>query len=211
MRRQLTVREWLLLALLGVILMISGYITLFYMPMTSERDRCISEAENCRLQTEALQIRLEDKHRMEQELKEIFDADPDPRSIAPYDNLKPVMHELNGTLSTARDYSLNFGTVDASQPVVRRQISMNFNVDSYAAAKEILQKLHDSEYRCMLDNVSLNLGYRSEDDNGPVFWWQEWDGDGAGDGGVSVSGTIVYFEYQKTNQTVIVPDQIEEE
>ena len=194
MRRQLTVREWLLLALLGVILLVSGYISLFYMPMTSERDRCIAEAEDCRMQTEALQVRVEDKQRMERELKEIFAADPDPRSIAPYDNLKPVMHELNGTLATTREYSLNFGTVDASQPIVRRQISMNFAVGSYAAAKEVLQKLHGSDYRCMLDNVTINLGQRSGGEAEIDDWWNRG---GEGDeGSVSVGGTIVYFEYQ---------------
>lgn len=192
MRRQLTVREWLLLALLGVVLLISGYMTLFYIPMTSERDRCISEAETCRLETEVLQVRLADKRRMERELEEIFAVNPDPVSIAPYDNLKPVMHELNGTLSPTRDYSLNFGTVDASQPIVRRQISMNFTVGSYAAAKEVLQKLHDSAYRCMLENVSLSLGRRSEVE--PYYWWYLGGND---ESNVSVSGTIVYFEYQK--------------
>lgn len=195
MRRQLTVREWLLLALLGVILLVSGYISLFYIPMTSERDRCIAEAEDCRMQTEALQVRVEDKQRMERELEEIFAANPDPRSIAPYDNLKPVMNELNGMLATTREYSLNFGTVDASQPVVRRQISMNFTVGSYAAAKEVLQKLHDSAYRCMLDNVIINLVQRSGGEAGLDAWWY-WGGEGD-DGGVSVGGTIVYFEYQK--------------
>ena len=199
MRRQLTVREWLLLALLGVILLVSGYISLFYMPMTSERDRCIAEAENCRMQTEALQVRVEDKKRMERELEEIFAADSDPRSIAPYDNLKPVMHELNGTLATTREYSLNFGTVDASQPIVRRQISMNFTVDSYAAAKDVLQKLHDSDYRCMLDNVTINFGQRSGDEAWIDAWW--YRGGEGDEGGVSVNGTIVYFEYQKTART----------
>ena len=46
MRRQLTTREWMLLALLGVILLISGYMLLFYMPQTAERDRCLGETES---------------------------------------------------------------------------------------------------------------------------------------------------------------------
>lgn len=198
MRRQLTVREWLLLALLGVILLVSGYFSLFYLPMTSERDRCISEAETCRVQTEAMQVRLEDKRRMERELEAIFAANPDPVSIAPFDNLKPVMHELNGTLSLTRDYSLNFGTVDASQPIVRRQISINFSVGSYATAMKVLQDLHDSAYRCMLDSISISFDRSSLNGNGTDYWWN-WgvNGDYNDDDNVSVSGTIVYFEYQK--------------
>ena len=71
MRRQLTSREWVLLALLGVILLVSGYMLLFYMPQTIERDRCLSEAELCRTQTEAAQLRLEEKRQMERELEEL--------------------------------------------------------------------------------------------------------------------------------------------
>lgn len=192
MRRQLTVREWLLIAVLGIILLVAGYISLFYIPMTSERDRCISEAESCRLEMEALQTRVDDKHRMERELDEIFAANPNPLSIAPYDNLQPVMHELNGTLSTAREYSLNFGTVDATQTVVRRQIAMNFTTDSYASAKEVLRKLHDSAYRCMLDNINISIG-RGDGTVDLISLSYGMDVES----GVNVSGTIVFFEYQE--------------
>lgn len=177
MRRQLTAREWMLLALLGIILVVSGYIVLFYMPMTSERDRCISETESVQTQTEAAQLRLAEKRRMERELEELFAADTPPLSIADYDNLKPVMFELNAVLARAEDYSLSFSTVDTSQTIVRRSISMSFTTESYDAAKAILRQLHDSAYRCMLDSVNVGMG-RGEDS-------------------VSVSGTIVYFEYQR--------------
>jgi len=180
MRRQLTAREWMLLALLGVILVVSGYMTLFYIPMTTERDRCLSETESCRVEIEAAQARLEEKHQMEQELEELFSGDVPPLSIADYDNLKPIMFELNTILAAARDYTLSFSTVDAAQTIVRRSIALTFTAASYDDAKNVLQQLHDSVFRCMLDSVSLNLG-------------QE-------DGEVSVSGTIVYFEYQEEIQ-----------
>jgi len=167
----------MLLGLLGVILAASGYMMLFYMPMTSERDRCLGEAESCRTEIEAARLRLEEKRRMERELEELFSKDVPPLSIADYDNLQPVMFELNSILGPTQDYSLSFSTVDASQTIVRRSISLSFSAGSYDAAKAVLQKLHDSAYRCMLDSVSLNLD----------------QGDG---GAASVNGTIVFFEYQ---------------
>ena len=90
------------------------------------------------------------------------------------------MFELNSILASTQDYSLSFSTVDASKTIVRRSISIAFTTDSYASAKAVLQQLHDSAYRCMLDSVSLNLG----DAQGPV----------------TVSGTIVFFEYQASPQ-----------
>lgn len=177
MRRQLTPREWILLGVLGIILLISGYMLLYYMPMTSERDRCISETESVQTQTEAARLRLEDKRRMERELEELFAQEVPPLSLAPYDNLQPVMFELNTILAGTQDYSLSFASLDDSQPIVRRSIAMTFTTGSYQSAKAVLQQLHDSTYRCMLDNLSLSLGQGEA-------------------GTVSVSGTIVYFEYQ---------------
>lgn len=177
MRRQLTAREWMLLGVLGVLLLVSGYMLLFYMPQTAERDRCIGEAETCRTEIEAAQILLEDKRRMERELEELFAAETPPLSIADYDNLQPVMFELNSILAGTENYTLTFGTVDDSQSIVRRSISMTFTTGSYESAKEVLRQLHDSAYRCMLDGVNISLG--------------------RGEGGsVSVSGSIVFFEYQ---------------
>lgn len=124
----------MLLGVLGVVLLVSGYILLYYNPMTAERDRCISETESVQMQTEAAQIRLEDKRRMERELEKLFAADPPPLSIPDYDNLKPVMMELNTILTSTENYSLTFGTVDTSQTIVRRSIAMNFTTGSSTTA-----------------------------------------------------------------------------
>ena len=177
MRRQLTAREWMLLALLGVILLISGYMLLFYIPQTTERDRCIAETETCQIEIEAARLRLDEKRRMERELEELFAAETPPLSIADYDNLKPVMFELNSILASTQDYSLSFSTVDASQAIVRRSISMSFTTGTYESAKAVLQQLHDSAFRCMLDSVNVSVGQGEQD-------------------AVSVSGNIVFFEYQ---------------
>lgn len=187
MKRQLTPREWMLLGVLGILVIVSGYIGLFYMPMTSERDRCISEAEDCRLETEAAEIRLAEKRRMEKELEEIFAANPDPLSIPDYDNLKPVMFELNSILAETDNYTLTFGTVDTSESIIRRGISMSFTCGSYDSAKGVLEKLHDSSYRCMLDNLNVSLGSYSRNN----FWDEDYY-----DNSVVVSGNIVFFEYQ---------------
>ncbi len=175
MRRQLTAREWMLLALLGVVLVVSAYVMLFYMPMKSERESCLAQAEECRTQTEAARLRVEEKRRMERELEELFAGDAQPLGVPDYDNLKAVMFELNSILAASQDYSLTFSTVDASQTIVRRNISISFTCAGYDAAKAILQQLHDSAFRCMLDSVSLSMDNEQGD--------------------VSVNGNIVFFEY----------------
>lgn len=177
MKRKLTAREWILLGVLAVLVVVSGYIMLFYVPVTTQRDNALAEAETCRLELEAAQLRLGEKQRMERELEEIFSQSENPLSLAPYDNLQPVMMELNAILAGTDDYSLSFGTVDAEQPIVRRSISLTYTAGSYAGAKDILQQLHDSAFRCMLDSVNISVG---QDAQSPV----------------TVNSTIVFFEYQ---------------
>lgn len=179
MKRKLTAREWVLLGVLAVISVVSGYVMLFYLPVTAARDSALAEAENCKLELEAVQLRLTEKQRMERELEEIFTQEKAPVSLAAYDNLQPVMVELHTVLNGAEDYSLSFGTVDASQSIVRREISLSFTCGSYHAAKAVLQKLHDSMYRCMLNDITVSV---------------EQTG-----GLATVNGSVVFFEYQMEN------------
>lgn len=187
MRRQLTAREWMLLGVLGVLVLVSGYILLYYTPMTAERDRCLGTAESCRVETEAAQYRLDEKNRMERELEELFSVTPAPLGISDYDNLKPVMFELNSILSGTQDYTLTFGTVDTTESIVRRSISMTFTAISYEAAKTVLQRLHDSSYRCMLDDIHISFANTQ--------WTLFGEDRGPEPGTVQVTGTIVFFEY----------------
>lgn len=176
MKRSLTAREWILLGLLGVVALVSGYVMLFYMPMTARRDAARKETELCRLQAEAAQVRLEEKRRMERELEELFAGEGEPVRLADYDNLQPVMLELNTVLSETEDYSLSFGTVDTSRTIVRRSISLSFTSGSYEAARATLRQLCGSAYRCLLDSVDLSIG-------------------GENGGSVSVNGVLLFFEY----------------
>lgn len=174
MKRRLTVRELVLLALLGIILLVSGYVMLYYMPKTQELAALEEERELCLAQIDVVEVRLNEKRRMEEELAALF-AEGEPRELAPYDNLQQVMFELNGVLSSAEEYSLSFGTVDAEQtPVIRRRISLSFTAPDYGSARQILQQLHDGAYRCMLDDLRLTLAPNN--------------------GAVTVSGSIVFFE-----------------
>lgn len=177
MKRKLTPREWMLLGVLACLVLVSAYVMLFYMPVTAQRDSAISEAETCRTELEAVRVQVEEKQRMERELDQIFARSEDPMSLAPYDNLKQVMVELNAVLAHANDYSLSFGTVDTETAIVRRSISLTYTTNTYEGAKTILQQLHDSAYRCMLESADISMG---QDTAAPV----------------TVNTTLVYFEYQ---------------
>lgn len=174
--RRLSVRERVLLAVLFILALVSGYIFLLYMPMMERLDTLneqIAQGEDLLLES---QIKVERQNRMQKELDEILAADDEPVSMAAYDNIHAVMFELNSILEQTEEYSLNFSTVDMGDPVIRRPISLRFRSADYAAAQTVLQQLHDSKYRCMLDSLDIGLEKRDE-------------------ANVIVSATIVFLEY----------------
>lgn len=182
MKKQLSSREILLIGILLVLVVVGGYLLLFYMPMTQELERLQAEKVSSEEQLTAAAARVEEKKRMEKELKAIFDANPNPLGLAPYDNQKPVMFELNSILRTTAQYSLSFGSVDAGggNGLVRRQISLSYSCTTYEDAKKVLQRLHDSSYRCLLGDLSVSL-------------------DGTG-GQTGISATLTFFEYQEAKK-----------
>lgn len=180
MKRRLTAREVYLLVMLLILAMTGGYFTLFYLPMKDELERLKQEKISCEEQIEPATLKVEDKNRMKRELEEIFAENPEPLGLSPYDNQKPVMRELNNILKSADSYNLSFSTVDSvnEDGIVRRRISMGFTSSNYDTAKEVLQKLHDSDYRCMLDDLNVSLGANNGEET------------------VSVNVTLVFFEYK---------------
>jgi hypothetical protein len=162
------------MAILIVLVAVSCYVMLFYLPMTEKRATLENQIGTIQGTIQEDQIKLARKEQMERELTQLFSSGSAPASIAPYDNIQALMVELNGILGQTREYALNFSTVDTSETIVRRYISLSYTTDTYASAKSVLQSLHDSTYRCMLDGLDLTFT----------------------DDGVEVDATLVFFEYQ---------------
>ena len=204
MRRKLNPRELMLLIILLVLALGSAYYLLFYTPTRDELDSLDASILATEDAIETDRLRVVERDRMKAELDEIFANDPDPSSMAPYDNSRNVMHELHAILAETTDYSLSFANATASDSgdVVRRNVSLNFTCPGYSAAKEILQKLHDSQYRCLLSNLSVSLRERAHTGG----WWYNFlmgtvdarpDTDSVEDelSDISVSASLTFFEY----------------
>ena len=100
--------------------------------------------------------------------------------IAPYDNKEVVFNQLNGILQQSLQYSLNFSEPSIQDNgTVRRNVVMNFSCADFASAKAIINDLTNSQWRCLVSNLSIS-------GSGDVM-----------DGGVQVNATITFFESTK--------------
>lgn len=178
-KAKLSAREMVMLVFLVILLVGVGYYMGFYTPLQEEMASISRQSSDIDTQITTSMAKLSKMDAMQAELDEILSRPADEiTEIAPYDNKEVVLNQLYGILGRTQDYSLNFTDPDVnSDGTVRRNISMSFRCDSYAAAKRVIKDLTDSQWRCLVSNLAITSesGNMLEDP-------------------VTVSATITFFE-----------------
>lgn len=178
--RKLSTRERVLLLLLAVIAIVSGYILLFYLPTTQRIESLNAQITQSQELVAQLDAKLASQQQMENKLEQLSAQDAQVPYMPTYDNIQAVMTELHTILAGCQEYSLSFQSEQGEDHVFYRRVSIPFTCSSYEQAQEILQKLHDSTLRGLLEDVQISQ--------------QE-------DGTVKASATIIFFEYQTAEPT----------
>lgn len=178
--RKLTMRERVLLVLLAVVAVISGYVLFFYTPITERTQTLEGQLQQVTETRTQLVQRVENMQRMQRELEQLETAEQVPPMMPEYDNVLRVMVELDRILAGCESYSLSFQEGQTDGKVYYRQVAMPFVCRDYAQAKSVLQQLHDSTLRCMLDSVTVVQ--------------QE-------DGSISGTVTVTFLEYREEGGT----------
>lgn len=153
--RKLSIRERVLLLLLAVLAVISGYVLFFYLPTTQRLEALNAQITQSQELVAQLDIKLAEQQKMEQELDALAAQDSPTPYMPAYDNLQSVMVELHAILADCQEYSLSFQGVQGEDNVFYRQVSIPFTCGSYEQARAILQKLHDSRLRGFLGDVQF--------------------------------------------------------
>ena len=175
--RKLTLRERVLLVLLAVVAAASAYVLLVHNPITAREEALRVQMEEDTQLSEQMALRVAELSRMEQALAQWESGAESAAAMPDYDNLQGVMVELNRILSGCRAYTITFGGTETTERVVRRQVTLPFTCDTYQQARSVLEQLHRSGLRCLLQNVDLV--------------WQDA-------GQVQVTATMIFFEYNPT-------------
>ena len=176
---KLSPREAGMLVILVVLLIGVVYYMGFYTPLQAEMSNIAAQSADCDDQMVVAEAKIAKMGQMQAELDEIF-ARPESEitEIAPYDNKEVVLNQLYGILGRTTDYALTFTDPEVQEDgTVRRNISMKFSCESYAAAKEVIDDLTDSQWRCLVNNLAISC----DEENMMQY-------------GVDVTATITFFE-----------------
>ena len=179
-KAKLTARESVMLVFLVVLLVGVGYYMGFYTPLQEDLSSIAMRSADAETATTTAMTKVKKMNDMQAELDEIFARPADEiTEIAPYDNKEVVLNQLYGILGRTLEYSLNFTDPEVQDDgTVRRNISMTFQCDSYKDAKDVIRDLTDSQWRCLVSNLSVACS------DGDVMQY-----------GVTVTATITFFEH----------------
>lgn len=155
MKHKLTSREIILIVLLIVLGGGAAYYWFWYKPVTTDIDTYNAQALEIEDQILVAQNKTVELARMKAELKTLFGGGKAPVSMATYDNLKPLMKELNVILRNTQNFSITFDIADDNNGVVRRAVSINYTTPTYAEAIRIINDLHNSKYRSLIKTLAL--------------------------------------------------------
>lgn len=124
----LSVREYILVGVLVLLLLGVCYYLFYYTPLQDDIQSINVEKDQVVMQITEATRKYESMSTMQAELDEIFgDGKKKVTEIAPYDNAKVVMTELNGILGQSQNYRLSFSDpLIGADGTVRRNVSMSF-------------------------------------------------------------------------------------
>lgn len=153
--RNFTSREKVLLVVLSIILLGLLYFLLIDRPVRNG----ITEAQNDKVQLQMerdmLNLKIEQLESMEMELDELVHSDK-VSIMASYNNSKEEIRFLNDILAGTLQYTVDFSGVTRDGDQIRRDFSLDFTAKNYADACEVLNKLNNSNYRCLIGTVIVS-------------------------------------------------------
>ena len=157
--RDFTTKEKVLIVILLVILIGLAYYRFVHIPCKEAIERAHSERDMYQTELVAVQKKEAQIRAMKEELDSLGELQSTSR-MESYNNSKAELALLNSALEAASDYSVNFASVTRSGDQIRRNFNLSFTTDSFASAKRIIETLSDSEYRCLIGNMSYSNSLR---------------------------------------------------
>ncbi|MCD7907458.1 MAG: hypothetical protein LUH04_07205 [Clostridium sp.] len=157
MNRKFTAREaWLLLLLSARLLGLFYYFSL-YRPVNQEVERCAGLQVPVEEDLELQLLKAARKKKMVGELESA--PEKQQGELLPYNNIKNEITDLYDALYQADTYNLSFSEAVASGNIVRRDISISFQADSYRTVRS-------SPYRCIIKDLSISVNKSRGEANG---------------------------------------------
>lgn len=175
--RDFTLKEKILLLLLGLVLVGLAYYQFVDQPVRSKIESAHAEAKELTAELKTVEAKLEKMHRMRNELDDVT-AGGTASEMGSYNNSKEEYQVLNDILGNALTYSITFANVTRDNDQIRRNFTFQFTMDDYEAMEGMISDLLENHYRCLIGDLRCTAAR-----NGDVT-----------EGTITVNGTATFYE-----------------
>ena len=149
-------REKILVLVLAIIVVAVAWFVFIFQGTSDQRTRIEGEISTTKSQIELMQTRASQIKTMEAEIEQRKAEGAKPVEVPAYDNMQPLMAELNRVMAAASSYTLSFDEIDTSNPgYVARGVRIDYEASSYATAEAIVNALAGGRYPCRVDTISI--------------------------------------------------------
>ena len=155
MSRDFTLKEKIMLLILALVLLGTLYYFAVDQPVRRAIDNTVSERENLEIELTALQLKMATLNRMKSELSTLT-GDTSYGEMGSYNNSEAELNELNQLLQDTTSYDISFDSVTREGDLVRRTFSLTFTASDYDKAEDLITKLCEGEWRCLVSEISFN-------------------------------------------------------
>ena len=152
MSRDFTPREKILLVILFILLLGVAYYWLVFVPCSNAIEKAHIDRDVAQTDLKIAQAKEEQLKKMQNELDSLGELQYASR-MASYNNSKEELQLLNSVLEAADDYSVSFASASRNGDQIRRNFTMQFTTFDFATAKKIIQRLSESDLRCLLGDM----------------------------------------------------------
>ncbi len=173
--KKLSTREQVLIVCLIIVVVVSGYVLFFNMPISNQ----IENLKNQILSQQNINDQLDEKLvRQKVMLKELSNKETNFNYMPQYDNIQAIMVDLHSILTDSEEYAITFQSGASEDNIFRRRVTIPFTCSSYAQTWQILKRLHDSPLRVLLTDLQFSQRENEK---------------------ITTTVVMTFFEYQKDN------------
>lgn len=153
--KDFTQREKVLLVILAILLVLVFYYYAVDMPLRNQEEVLNSQKSVLETDVQIAEAKVAEYEKMEETLKNLGD---DANRMESYNNRTNEINFLNDLLAKTTAYSIGFSPVTVEGNQVRREFSLAYTCGSYSEAMDLLKKLSQCKYRCLISDVSCAPG-----------------------------------------------------
>lgn len=181
--RDFTTREKVLIVILVAILIVLAYYWLVDSPVRDGVTEANSRRDSAETELIAVSAKIQSLKEMQAEL-DALGSDGRAAYMASYNNSEAEYAALNDILKETEEYVISFQDLTRDGDLVRRAFSIQFTTMGYQAAKDIIESLENSEYRCRIGDLSC----AAEQSYDTVTDLRHWSGR------IMVTATATFYE-----------------